>query len=147
MPFDSTQFDYTKVQPVYDKDNPPKRMSEAIRMAVADVEAQSASGVEYEWTNCGRCTAGMIVRRLRDIPEHEEFGASLWHQFGEGWSDVLDGLSVLTGFGARQAFDRSPRLFAQRPLWDQTPEDFARNPKNFKTDMLALADRLEAEGS
>ncbi len=64
MPFDTTNFDYTKVTPVYDRDNPPKRMSEAIRMAVADVEAQDAAGVEYDYFDCMRCTAGAVCRRI-----------------------------------------------------------------------------------
>lgn len=149
MPFDSTQFDYTKVQPVYDRENPPKRMSEAIRMAVADVEAQERAGIEYDWWNCAICTAGAVVLRLcgRVSPD--------WDEFGREWYSVLESLSILTaqdsqnrGGAALCAYTNSPSLFAVEP--ERTEEaiaDFAESPEQFKTDMLALADRLEAEGS
>lgn len=150
MPFDSTQFDYTKVQPVYDKDNPPKRMSEAIRMAVADVEAQERAGIQYCWTDCKVCTAGAVVRS-RNL---EEKFAYQWED--TAWGQVLGALSQLTepvgmseGVTLKVVVRKYKELFAP----DFNARDFARltpyteSPAKFSEDMLALADRLEAEGS
>ena len=157
MPFDTTNFDYTKVTPVYDKDNPPKRMSEAIRMAVADVEAAIAAGFKWDWTNvfdededtkvCSVCTAGAVVQRLFDYDRD----ADHIDMAGDHWESQLWALSELTAprynrnvFHAHREW---PAGFAQKPVshWEITPCN--ENPEQFKADMLALADRLEAEGS
>ncbi|MEL6859280.1 MAG: hypothetical protein AAFO74_12910 [Pseudomonadota bacterium] len=148
MPFDQTNFDYTKVTPVYDKDNPPKRMSEAIRMAVADVEAQEKLGIQYNWWNCSVCTAGAVVRRMHG----DCTGSSDWGKFGPQWAKVLQALSMLTcptGPGEEQDtnFLDFREAFGDVPFMTFTLTDYSVSPKKFKAEMLALADRLEAEGS
>lgn len=159
MPFDSTQFDYTKVQPVYDKDNPPKRMSEAIRMAVADlrkVEASPDHTVRMiyfhapkigDLEQCAVCFAGAVMaKRLGADPDDELYEDS----FGGAWKKVFTFLDAL----------RSGYMTGARDSWatgtmtqvDDRPNElgitfYESDPLQFKADMLALADRLEAEGS
>ena len=148
MPFDGKVSDYfeTKPAPVYDRDNPPLTMSEAIRMAVADVEAQEQAGIQYDWMDCERCTAGAVVRRMN--------GAGV-NDFGPTWNRVFSALSQLTepfglqaGCYLKTTSDAAPELFAH-PYWIGEPPltPYATDPAAFKRDMLALADRLEAEGS
>ena len=152
MPFDGNPQDYTRVAPVYDRDNPPTRMSEAIRMAVADVEAQERAGVEYDYENCARCTGGAVFRRMgaRLDGEHTET-----EQFGPVWHAVFWFLSEIS---AGVIYDlisaATPMAYAHRAGFsvprcsvrvDVTP--YSHDPVAFKRDMLALADRLEAEGS
>lgn len=153
MPFDTTNFDYTKVTPIYDKDNPPKRMSEAIRMAVADVEAQVRSGVDYDWLECDQCTAGAVCRRIE--PEWNNSGEHNWYfttwNIGP-WGPVLKALSYLTSpeemHPLWEAWDEWPDGFNKEPCHlDKSTFVFADDPIEWKADMLALADRLEAEGS
>ncbi len=153
MPFDGKVSDYfeTKPAPVYDRDNPPPTMAEAIRMAVADVEAQDRLGIQYEWIDCEVCTAGAVCRRLGADEPGE------WNQFGSKWEGVLETLSTLTS-GWRETCFRS--VFFDDPVWgtrwrqagfgrvpdiEFTITRYETNPAAFKRDMLALADRLEAE--
>ena len=156
MAFDGKVSDCTKVAPVYDRDNPPTRMSEAIRMAVADVEAQERSGVEYDWDMCEVCTAGAVCRRA-DL--------GFWHvltpasKVPESWQSVLDALSILTAPneydpddiqgkpGLLSAWGMWPKGFADDPAFEWSTPGYTADPVAFKRDMLALADRLEAEGS
>ena len=152
MPFDGKVSDYfeTKPVPVYDRDNPPPTMAEAIRMAVADVEAQERAGVEYVWSDCSRCTAGAVVRRI---------GGTHWHTFGKTWGGVLSCLSHLTvghykttfeeEFGETKYFGSRWRAanFGRVPNVSFSLTRYDRDPAAFKRDMLALADRLEAEAA
>jgi hypothetical protein len=149
MPFDGKVSDYfeTKPAPVYDRDNPPPTMAEAIRMAVADVEAQERAGIQYEWRDCSRCTAGAVVRRM---------GGDSWQDFGKRWEAVLDCLSLLCAaesvdmrglFGQSDCFGAQWRnaRFGRVPKVSARITPYKTNPTAFKRDMLALADRLEAE--
>ena len=160
MAFDATEYLTTDL-PVYDKDNPPERMSQAIRMAVQDVEAMLAAGHRYRWSSpsiahfrswhaftgvrsCAACTAGAVIYRLNEAQDN-------WEAFGPTWAHIFSALSSLTASGYRRnvaaAFQIWPTGFARRPkpIVHITPanEDFPA----FKRDMLALADKLEAEGS
>ena len=164
MAFDGNPHDYTKVASppkVYDRDNPPKTMSEAIRMAVADVELMLSKGFGYEWTKpnlmvgvepmneCLACTAGAIVAR-----EHNYDGT---HTFWVGdmkseWTRALNALSTLT------QSHNSEGLYKAHRYW---PNGFPITPSaKFKCpdlneagfpawseSLLDLADRLEAEAS
>jgi hypothetical protein len=157
MPFDGKVSDYfeTKPAPVYDRDNPPPTMAEAIRMAVADVEAQEAVGVQYEWADCARCTGGAVVRRMGGRPS----GAA-WFDFGDRWYGVLQCLSAVSlkwenasmrDSVFRKGSDRD-RLWADAgfgviPDIQISITPYETNPTAFKRDMLALADRLEGEGA
>lgn len=145
MPFDGKVSDYfeTKPAPVYDRDNPPPTMAEAIRMAVADVEAQERAGVEYQWSDCLRCTAGAVCRRIGLSDD--------WNYFKESsaWGVILRALSGLTipagRSGLRGAWQEWPSGFSRKQTDDVHITPFHENPTAFKRDMLALADRLEAE--
>lgn len=150
MPFDASTSDYfeTKPAPVYDAANPPSTMAEAIRMAVADVEAQEAAGVEYSWTDCTRCTAGAVVRAL---------GGTNWLSFGERWTGVFGVLSVISIGWSRTDLrwimdesrshirDWKAAKFGPVPNVSLNITPYYENPTAFKRDMLALADRLERE--
>jgi len=150
MAFDST--DYFRAEPakVYDKDNPPARMSEAIRMAVADVEAQERAGIEYDWFDCATCTAGAVVRHL---------GGKRWDDFGPKWEALFECLSFISMSWGGYSLDGDIFSGNEREFWDdagfgQVPKNvlvtmtpYGANPAAFKRDMLNLADRLEAEGS
>lgn len=157
MAFDSTDYFRTEPAKVYDKDNPPARMSEAIRMAVADVDAQEAAGIEYEWADCTRCTAGAVVRQL---------GGDSWFCFGPKWNGIFGVLSTITMGWAEWEGQTIQSLFGfdcdrQSRLEDWAASEFSmpeasvhlvitpyyQDPAAFKRDMLNLADRLEAEGS
>jgi hypothetical protein len=159
MPFDATTSDYLKTKPAvqYGRDNPPPTMAEAIRMAVADVEAQERLGIEYIWTECDVCTAGAVCRRV-GLPATSWFA---WDRqdYGSGWKPILNALSALTmppqefkddpflaPPGLLSAFEIWPGGFSGDPSFDWTTEGYSANPTAFKRDMLALADRLEAEG-
>lgn len=146
MPFDTSNFDFTKVTPVYDKDNPPERMSEAIRMAVADVEAQELLGIKYEWSDCQVCTAGAVCRRTGLDPE-------AWDNLAMSgpWFDVLNALSEVSyHYTARpvlDAYEKWPEGFSGKPSFEVEISNPDEDLKSFCEEMLALADRLEAEGS
>lgn len=142
MPFDSTNFDYTKVQPVYDRDNPPKRMSEAIRMAVADVEAQDGAGIQYNYMNCAKCTAGSVMRRVGANDPAD------WYCFGHSWGKLMEALSHITMGNLVDAYGKWPSGFSSRPeVTRVSVGDPDYGLEEWSEDMLALADRLEAEGS
>jgi hypothetical protein len=150
MPFDGKVSDYfeTKPAPVYDRNNPPPTMAEAIRMAVADVEAQERAGIQYDWNDCARCTAGAVVRRIGLDPE-----AWNWGKQKGPWGGVLSCLSSVSigwddcelHFAVRNESRAAARFFDVPNLkFSLTP--YSADPDAFKRDMLALADRLEAEG-
>ena len=137
---------------VYDRDNPPPSLSEAIRMAVLDIEAQDAAGIAYEWMRCERCTAGAVCRAkgMHDL--------SAWDEFGDRWFSILQILSDLTdptnegtlGEGVRQeywisaGFGKFPQALEFSGLYySGCPSDFPE----FKKSMLAFADQLEAEAA
>ena len=164
MAFDSTDYFRTEPAKVYDKDNPPTRMSEAIRMAVADVEALLDHGFTYDWGHadfiphgseydhlggdkrCTTCTAGAVIARMTNYEKYKT-----WFAFGDAWQSVFGGLSALTQpdrIGSlNEAFEEWPSGFAAAPTFGAliTPANTDRHA--FKRDMLNLADRLEAEGS
>ena len=142
MPYDVTSYLKTDLPPVYDKDNPPTRMSEAIRMAVADVQVQEAAGIEYAYRDCAYCTAGAVMRRCGAAHPQR------WEEFGPHWFHIMRALSSITvGDVDRAVFDW-PEGFSEN-----TARKFARmthpddDLRGWMRDMLALADRLEAEGS
>lgn len=153
MPFDGKVSDYfeTKPVPVYDRDNPPPTMAEAIRMAVADVEAQERLGIQYDWMECERCTAGAVCRRLGAEDRAD------WRQYGQTWEGVLDTLSLIsmewTDHSLRAVFCEDDHWsgywknagFGRVPDITFTITPYKKDPAAFKRDMLALADRLEAE--
>jgi hypothetical protein len=165
MPFDGKVSDYfeTKPAPVYDRDNPPPTMAEAIRMAVADVEAQERAGVQYFWGACNRCTAGAVVRRVspdwnKDAPGLPREYAVWMHaptQVPPDWRSILRALSELTAptsiyigddhNALKYAFRYWPQGFAVEPTFSWSTPGYSIDPAAFKRDMLALADRLEAE--
>jgi len=160
MPFDATN--YLEVAPakVYDKDNPPTRMSEAIRMAVADVEAQHRTGIQYEWFSCHVCIAGAVARRVNpdwvfEQDSDEVLEETNWYdqpeRFDEAWMQVLHALSRITMpmslVAPDRAFDYWPSGFAQRPTFDGPMFGYNEPHRKWCSSMLALADRLEAEGS
>ena len=145
MPFDGKPSDYTKVAPpapVFTRDNPPTRMSDAIVMAVADVEAQERAGVEYRFMNCAVCTAGAVMRRMGNR------APSQWDAFGPDWNRVLQALSDITlgevGWAKREWPEGFSSETAEEAIKVAHPET---RPKQWRRDMLALADRLRAEGS
>lgn len=153
MPFDGKPSDYTKLAPPapqeFTRDNPPTRMSDAIVMAVADVEAQERAGVEYDWGECERCTAGAVCRRI-GLTKND------WGLRVRGpWASPLIALSHLTmsvrpdsELGSLdQAFQVWPEGFSDQPDFDWRTSGYTADPIAFKRDMLALADRLRAEGS
>lgn len=163
MPFDATNFDYTKVTPQFTKDNPPKRMSEAIRMAVADVEALLARGFGYEWTTpnlfavtikhpdgaCVTCTAGAVAARMYG---YDQDNWLLWQQFGEEWDSILNSLSELTHAASTEKLSEA-RQYWPEGFGSEIGSDFdlpdlnEKGFDNWSKALLALADRLEAEGS
>lgn len=153
--------------PVYDQDNPPTRMSEAIRMAVADVEALLDNGFTYDWYNswfivpsdkhlirlniraCATCTAGAVVARITGYAESVSGFSGLGHS--GAWPHILSALSELTQPDSTCQLDGAFRQwrqgFSAAPKFSVTITEASKNPTAFKRDMLALADRLEAEGS
>lgn len=153
MPFDSTQFDYTKVQPVYDRDNPPKRMSEAIRMAVADLEAVEKlpqyridMGAWHEPAPdglCEVCFAGAVMARTHKLPQHRY--SSGFDIAGWDWNCVFDALNELRKGGVASAAQSMGVKIPSFHKMDVTSYD--ENPEQFKADMLRTASFLEAEGS
>jgi hypothetical protein len=165
MPFDGKVSDYfeTKPAPVYDRDSPPPTMAEAIRMAVADVEALLDRGFQYGWGHpwflpegkaqknhkaCVTCTAGAVVARMTNYKEAVS-GLS-YDDVSVEWRQVLRALSDLTlpgsTTGVSDAYGYWPQGFTTKPPRKSvgiTPAN--KDPAAFKRDMLALADRLEAE--
>ncbi len=153
MPFDSTSFDYTKVAPTYDKNNPPKRMSEAIRMALLDLEAAERLP-KYRinmtaWHEpagdgvCEVCLAGSVMALTCQVSPNELHTGNL--VAGLRWNRVFDALNQL-----RLGDVRCAAFYMNVPkpsFFNATITDYGENPDQFKADMLALADRLEAEGS
>lgn len=157
MPFDGKVSDYfeTKPAPVYGKDNPPTRMSEAIRMAVADVEAATARGFVWKWDRytseengiCFVCTAGAVAQRLHNFDGNSHSGFIT----SDEWWGIMRALSGLTFPRSKRAveaaFEEWPEGFFGEPMFKARIVPFSEDPAAFKRDMLALADRLEAEGS
>ena len=166
MPFDSTDYYRTEPAKVYDADNPPTRMSEAIRMAVADVEALLDRGFSYDWNQswfvlpkdrhllsghmrvCNTCTAGAIVAR---VTNYEKSVSGFSGLGSPAWESLLHALSELTQPDRRNpiemAFNQWPRGFSALPEFEAWITPASEDPTAFKRDMLNLADRLEAEGS
>jgi len=160
MSLDGNVQDYTKVkapQKVYDRDNPPTRMSEAIRMAVADLEAVEADP-RYKVNmktyhnpvgqTCYVCFAGAVMSAtLNADPEDYLVHTAEW---GAKWQAVLYFLNEVR-LGEVRAAKRAWLTGEDQTLARRgTPADvtlYEDNPAAFKRDMLALADRLEAEGS
>ena len=141
---------YTKQAPVYDKDNPPETLSEAIRMAAADVEAMDRAGRPYAWADCCACTAGAVVRRLKGA--ELEWGALEWAEFGYRWLEVLEALSELTCPEptpvrlSSQTFDKVREAFGPSPDISFTIPHYQDGPDEWKANLLHLADRLERRG-
>lgn len=143
MPFDSTDYLKTDLPPVreYGPDNPPTRMSEAIRMGVADVTAQEAAGIEYRYRDCAVCTAGAVMRRCGATDTDE------WGLWGGDWHTVMCALSDATVGRLGLAETVWPQGFASEPPEHVEVTHPDINLAQWKLDMLALADCLEAEGS
>ena len=155
MPFDGKVSDYfeTKPAPVYDRDNPPPTMAEAIRMAVADVEEATARGYVWKWEDtfaerdgqCFVCTAGAVVQRLHQFDRKAHI-----YMFASKWDRVLWALSDATlpgnPYAVSDAYGRWPAGFSRKPSFETKITAFNEDPTAFKRDMLALADRLEREG-
>lgn len=166
MPFDSTDYFRTEPAKVYDKDNPPTRMSEAIRMAVADVEALLDRGFDYNWSQswfvlptdrhllqdhqrtCTTCTAGAVVARItnyeKSVSGFSSFGSPTWESLLRALSDLTQPLHPRP---IRGAFECWPEGFGGSPEFETQITPASTDPAAFKRDMLNLADRLEAEGS
>lgn len=160
MPFDATDYTVVTEPKVYGPDNPPKRMSKAIRMAVADVEALLDRGDRYDWfcwhyfdqddtcvdveDRCATCTAGAIAARL------SEYKTACMEDFGFEWAMIGGALSKLTrpsGADFAEISGQWPAGFSKCTDIDVCIPQANHDPAAFKRDMLALADRLEAEGS
>ena len=143
MPFDSTAYLKTDLPPVreYGPDNPPTRMSEAIRMGVRDVSLQEAAGIEYAWGSCAVCTGGAVMRRCgaRDTGN--------WDQWGSNWACILRALSSASLGALNLSYEYWPEGFASEPPERVEVASPSLDLAQWKLDMLALADRLEAEGS
>lgn len=155
MPFDGKVSDYTKVAPVFDRDNPPTRMSDAIRMAVADVTRAEAVGLEINmaWcfedtdeetrTLCTVCAAGAVM-----VCSLGSAGDSAVGTWGSDWSDILISISAIAyHHDLLMAYGSWPEGFSVRPDFSWSGTSYKTNPIAFKRDMLALADRLQGEGS
>ena len=155
MPFDSTQFDYTKVQPVYDKDNPPKRMSEALRLAVSDlVEAEQSPihvvNMEYFHTQldgfCHVCFAGSVIASTLEADPTTNTDE---RRFGYEWRQVFMFLDAVRDGDIEEAKRRfhggGSDYYGGKNTLGITK--YHEDPDQFKTDMLDLADLLESEGN
>lgn len=146
MPSDTTDFELVRTQPEYDKNNPPTRMSEAIRMAVVDVEVQEQNGIEYNWFDCCACTISPICRRIGEDPN--EWNSS---RLAEPWQSILSALSEISYPNEPNAllgaYYEWPKGFSQKPEFDFKITSPNKNIGKFCADMRALADRLESEGS
>ena len=164
MPFDGNPQDYTRVAPVYDRDNPPTRMSEAIRMAVADLTAiEKTPGYEIDMSvwhakedgACHVCFAGSVMANTLHLPK-EEVHVLWWNAvdcFGPRWQSVFMALNCVREGLVELAHkcwagdlidqkDAPVNVGKREPVYS-----YNEDPVAFKRDMLALADRLEAEGS
>lgn len=161
MPFDTTNFDFTKVTPVYDKDNPPKRMSEAIRMAVADAEKIMLRD-EYVFElesyhhpvagKCEVCLAGAVMVDKFDLDRKLSIApADFWADGEETWAQIflaLDQIRLGCLISAyhkwKDGFSAPPHNRYAHTTWTG---DATENFSTFKADMLRIADALQAEGS
>lgn len=154
MASDGSEKNYLEALPapkVYDKDNPPKTMSEAIRMAVADIEViEGLQGFEFELSVfhepkgsdiCYVCAAGSVMARLNGY-ENEKLKTI---SFGFEWYAILQALSEIAFSLPQEAYKRWPQGFKSRPPIARFA-DPNRNLQGFKREVLAYADRLEAEG-
>ncbi|MEO0449071.1 MAG: HNH endonuclease signature motif containing protein [Pseudomonadota bacterium] len=143
----------------YDKNNPPKRMSEAIRMAVADLCAAEASPhyrVDMEewhvsWGKvCHVCFAGSVMSQRLEMPFDRHVRNDWCPVVPElnSWLHVFQFLNCI-----RQGELETAKLawLGERPgpieYNDLEVTQYEDDSEQFKADMLALADRLEAEGS
>lgn len=160
MAFDGNVQDYTKVTPpaVYDNDNPPPTIGEAIRMAVADVRLLLDKGFKYDWMEadlcsifgrCATCTAGAVVARANDYS-----GATVsWlEETDSDWNCTLNALSLLTQPGNYDS------VADAQAYW---PEGFPTNTRikfacpdlnevgfdAWSSALLDLADRFDAEAA
>ena len=149
MPFDGKVSDYleTKPAPVYDRDNAPQTMWDAIRLGVRDLEAiERTPGykIDMVWAHvpredaCYVCFAGAIMAQTLGVDRavYETFDS-----FSSEWQRAFDLLDGLRSGSIRFHLFGDARE-AQR-IKHFTP--YETDPAAFKRDMLALADRLEAE--
>lgn len=150
------------IEKVYDKDNPPSRMSEAIRMAVADVE-QAEKSQRYivdmdHWhqpygDRCLVCFAGSVMSQRLGLPFNRVVRGGFSPDAFEldAWGCVFRFLNCIREGDLEEA--RRAWAGATRPLCRgglQNTEgvtSYRASPAAFKSDMLTLADKLEAEGS
>ena len=164
MPFDGKVSDYTKVAPPapqeFTRDNPPTRMSDAIRMAVADMEviertpgykiAFPVAWHEPHGEYCRVCFAGCVMARTLGAKPNQ----SVWFDDPEiggpdrKWMNIFQALDAIRSGFVGVARVRWPDGFSGvLPAQNWTVTDYSADPIAFKRDMLALADRLQAEGS
>jgi hypothetical protein len=160
MAFDGRIADYTKVAPVFDKENPPTRMSDAIRMAVADMEViEQTPGYQIAfpvvWHEpygeyCRVCFAGCVMARTLGAKPNQ----SVWFDDREiggpdrKWMGVFQALDAIRNGSVGVARSWWPEGFnGVLPVQNWPVADYTADPIGFKRDMLALADRLQAEGS
>ena len=163
MPFDGNKADYVNAlaQPkrgparVYDQDNPPPTMAEALRMAAKDMEAMFAQGIGYNWDictlrqarmegACGPCTAGAVILRMAG-PDHY-----CWDSFIDQWVEVLMALSDISAISPNHS---KINIESARLKWPQgfppnAPRHFpirnaAEDPQGAIDDMFACADMLD----
>ncbi|MEM6900321.1 MAG: hypothetical protein AAF583_11170 [Pseudomonadota bacterium] len=157
MAFDGSEYLKAKPAQVYDKDNPPKRMSEAIRMAVADMIAVESLpnykiAFPVHWHapqrdgTCVVCLAGCVMSQTlkADASEHvwwdSERYSGKWPLIFQALNSVRQGYLPIAQRDWPQGFSREQQNFIGLTRYEN-------DPAAFKRDMLALADRLEAEGS
>ena len=148
MAFDGNPHDYTRVASppkVYDRNNPPKTMSEAIRMAVGDLTGVSAAKVGFDWFDCCKCLAGLALSGAG-------LGSEKWDAYGEEWGNILQALSDLSNPCNNETLSDAyyvwPAGFSHAPSFRNHMVDYREHGMDAYFESLRdVADRLEAEAS
>lgn len=128
----------------------PGTASQALRMAVQDVQAMEAMGIEYVWSDCARCTAGAVCTRLKG--ERIASTESEWRAYGEEWAEVLVFLSHATvGVGEESTdmwFATSwPTFWSPVPMFEfKLDSRESIGPVEWAKQMLTLANQFEEAG-
>lgn len=159
--------DYTKVTPaadaqVFDLNNPPKRLSDAINLALDDLELTEASEGYFidmsDWhapffsdtsthkAGCYVCFAGAVMAQRLDADPTRDIGPGRYG--ATGWEDVLHALNH-----ARAGYIRTANAFMKNelmPATDCQPEGwvcYEDDPAAFKVQMREVAANLAKAGN
>ena len=142
--------DYSKVQApakVYDKNNPPEKLSEAVRLAVIDVAAMVESGAKYDWFDCAVCTAGAVCRAMGD-PEgwQTRWDDTPWEKHLDALSNMTSGDPDSIADALRSHPDTACHNWGHLRNRGHLLRYDTQEPKMWAANMKAIADELEALG-